>query len=253
MTIFQAVFLAVVQGLTEFLPVSSSGHLVLFQKIFGFSNPPVFFDVLLHLGTLGSIIIFFKKDLWNLFFDLKKNTHTLKYLILGTIPAVLFGYLFNLQLESTFNSLILVAIAWIFFGLILVLTSKIKNKTKEMTWQDSLLVGFFQALALIPGISRSGSTISAGLLRGLSHESAFKFSFLLAIPAILGATIWESKDIHFAEINLFQDILAIVVSGVVGYLSLRILQKMLKSNMFFYFGYYCMSLGIITLLILAML
>jgi undecaprenyl-diphosphatase len=253
MTIFQAVFLAVVQGLTEFLPVSSSGHLVLFQKIFGFSNPPVFFDVLLHLGTLGSIIIFFKKDLWNLFFDLKKNTHTLKYLILGTIPAVLFGYLFNLQLESTFNSLILVAIAWIFFGLILVLTSKIKNKTKEMTWQDSLLVGFFQALALIPGISRSGLTISAGLLRGLSHESAFKFSFLLAIPAILGATIWESKDIHFAEINLFQDILAIVVSGVVGYLSLRILQKMLKSNMFFYFGYYCMSLGIITLLILAML
>ncbi|MGI5826667.1 MAG: undecaprenyl-diphosphate phosphatase [Patescibacteria group bacterium] len=253
MTIFQAVFLAVVQGLTEFLPVSSSGHLVLFQKIFGFSNPPVFFDVLLHLGTLGSIIIFFKKDLWNLFFDLKKNTHTLKYLILGTIPAVFFGYLFNLQLESTFNSLILVAIAWIFFGLILFLTSKIKNKTKEITWQDSLIVGFFQALALIPGISRSGLTISAGLLRGLSHESAFKFSFLLAIPAILGATIWEAKDIHFTEINLFQDILAIVVAGVVGYLSLRILQKMLKSNMFFYFGYYCMSLGIITLLILAML
>lgn len=243
MTISQALILALVQGATEFLPVSSTGHLVLFQKLFNFPTPPIFFDVLLHFGTLGSILVFFRKDLAELIVNWKKQKKFWGFLILGSMPAVIAGLLFSSTIEAVFNSLVLVGAAWILFGAALLLTSGLKTMSKEMTWKDCLFVGMFQALALIPGISRSGTTISAGLARKLSRESAFKFSFLLGIPAIFGAAVWEMKDVSLSEISLAREGFSVLVAGLVGYLSLLVLRRVLVSDRFFLFGYYCLGLG----------
>lgn len=249
MSLFEALFLALVQGLTEFLPISSSGHLVLFQKLLGIVRPPIFFDILLHLGTLGSIVIFFRKEIGDLLLNWRKQLNTWLFIILGSIPAAFAGFFFNSKVESAFNSLLLVGIAWIFFGTLLLLTSKlkIKNRPKKITWKDSLFVGIFQALALLPGISRSGSTISAGLIRELPRETAFKLSFLLAIPAILGATILEIKDVNSVQAFSPIPILSMLIAGTVGYFALVLLQKTLKSEKFYLFGFYCLVVGALTL------
>jgi undecaprenyl-diphosphatase len=251
MTPLEALFLATIQGLTEFLPISSSGHLVLFQKILGMVRPPIFFDILLHLGTLGSIVIFFRKEIGDLFLHWRKQLNTWLLIFIGSIPAALAGFLFNSKVESAFNSLLLVGMAWIFFGgwLLLTLKVKIENKPRQITWKDSLFVGVFQALALLPGISRSGSTISAGLMRRLPRESAFRFSFLLAIPAILGATILEMKEVNLKEAFSPVAFLSMLTAGVTGYLALVLLQKTLKSGKFYLFGFYCLAIGALTLLL----
>lgn len=249
MNIYQAFFLAIIQGLTEFLPVSSSGHLVLFQKLFQLAAPPVFFDVLLHLGTLGSIVIFFWKDIWDLIINWKKRLSTWIFIILGSIPAAFLGFFLNSKIESVFNSLLLVGFAWLGFGIILLMTSKLKAQKKDMTWKDALWVGVAQSIALLPGISRSGSTISAGLARNLPRDSAFRFSFLLAIPAILGATVLEAKDANLSQIFALTPVLSMVIAGLVGYFALVLLQKVLKSEKFYLFGYYCLSIGLLTFLL----
>jgi undecaprenyl-diphosphatase len=251
MTPFEALFLATIQGLTEFLPISSSGHLVLFQKILGIVRPPIFFDVLLHLGTLGSIVVFFRKEIGDLLFHWRRQLDTWLLILLGSVPVALAGLLFNSKVELAFNSLWLVGAAWIFFGSWLLLTGKVKsvNKAKPITWKDSLFVGVFQALALLPGISRSGSTISAGLIRQLPRESAFRFSFLLAIPAILGATFLEIKEVSLEEAFSLIPFLSMLIAGVVGYLALVLLQKTLKSEKFCLFGFYCLAIGVLALLL----
>lgn len=245
MTFFEAIFLASVQGLTEFLPISSSGHLVFFQKALAIAGPPVFFDVLLHLGTLGSIVIFFRKEIWDLVFNWEKQINAWSFIILGSIPAAFAGLIFNAKLKATFDSLWLVGVAWALFGALLLLTSKlkIKDRPKKITWRDSLFVGIFQAMALLPGISRSGSTISAVLIRDFSQQTAFKLSFLLAIPAILGATILEIKEDGFAQAFSPLPILSMLMAGVVGYFALLLLQKSLKSEKFYLFGFYCLAIG----------
>lgn len=249
MNIFQAFFLALVQGLTEFLPVSSSGHLVLFQKIFSLESPPVFFDILLHLGTLGSILVFFWKDIRELVANWRKHLNVWFFIILGTLPAALLGFLLNSQVEFIFNSLTLTAAAWIIFGLVLLLTAKLKVGKKEVNWKDALLIGLAQSAALLPGISRSGSTISAALARKTSREEAFRFSFLLAIPAILGAIILEIRSYSLSAIFKPVPVLAMFLAGMVGYGALALLQKVLKSEKFYLFGYYCLALGFFSLII----
>ena len=251
MTFLQSVFLAVIQGLTEFLPVSSSGHLVFFQKILGIVQPPVFFDILLHLGTLGAIVVFFRKEIRDLLFHWQRQLKTWLFLFLGSIPATLAGFFFNSKIELFFNSLWLVGIAWVIFGSWLLLTSKLTKgkKTRSMTWKDSLFIGIFQALALLPGISRSGSTISAGLIRQQPRESAFRFSFLLAIPAILGATVLEMKEVGLKEAFSPVAFLSMLIAGVVGYLTLVLLQKALRSEKFYLFGFYCLAIGTLALLL----
>ena len=252
MNVFQALFLSIVQGLTEFLPVSSSGHLVLFQKLFGIVDPPVLFDVLLHLGTLFAIVVFFWKDIVSLIVDWKKKKNLWLFLITGSIPAAIFGFLLNSKIDEIFNSLTLVSVSWIFFGLLLLLSHKfkfsksnLKRREDEAKIEDGLIVGLFQAIALFPGVSRSGSTIIGGLWQKFSRETAFKMSFLLSIPAILGAAALKLKDGQLSSLNLGTGILAIIISGVVGYFSLLVLQKILKSDKFYYFGFYCLALGIL--------
>lgn len=252
MTIFQAFFLAIVQGLTEFLPVSSSGHLVLFQKIFQMGKPPIVFDVLLHLGTLTAVFIFFRKEIYSLVKNWRLRKNVWLFLIIGTIPAAVFGYFLNSRIGEVFNSLRLLSFSWIFFGLLLLISyyfkfkkSHLDKRTDSASWKDGLIVGLFQAIALFPGVSRSGMTMIGSFWRGFNKNSSFELSFFLSIPAILGAAVLELKDGHFNGISLPIKFMGILVAGIVGYLSLIILQKVLKSDKFYYFGFYCLALGIL--------
>ena len=240
MNLFQILILSVVQGITEFLPISSSGHLVIFQKIFGLSQPPVYFDILLHLGTLVSIVFFFRNELFVLLKDLQKNIKIWNAIIIGSVPAIIVGFLLKAGIDNIFNSLSLVGILMIIGSFILfstkaaakLKTSK-KENLKEISVWDAFFVGIFQAIAILPGISRSGSSITGGLWKNLSKETAFKFSFFLSIPAILGAVILKVKDIQFINVSFFESLLAMLVSAVVGYFSLKYLEKTLKSEKFY--------------------
>lgn len=267
MHLYQAIFLSIVQGITEFLPISSSGHLVLFQKVFGITDPPVLFDVLLHLGTLFAILVFFGKDIFSLIVDWKKKKNIWLFLVTGSIPAAILGFFLNSKINEIFNSLFLLGSAWMFFGLLLLVSYKfptssttrsglrgaskidLKKKEDDVIAKDGLVVGLFQALALLPGISRSGSTIIGGLWRGFSRETAFKMSFLLSIPAILGAAVLKLKDSHLNGIGVPVGVISIFLAAVVGYFSLKFLQKILKSDKFYLFGFYCLAIGILTLIL----
>ncbi len=257
MSFFEVLFLAIVQGLTEFLPISSSGHLVIFQKILGFSKAPVLFDVLLHVGTLGAIIFYFRKGLEQIISGLtqkkKESVNTLWLVFLGTIPAALVGGLFEKQISSAFNSPQTVGLTFLATAGLLFSTRLIKHQNKcfnQLKWFDALFIGIFQAAAILPGISRSGSTISSGLWRGFSQETAFTFSFYLAIPAIFGALILEARDLFsYSQTELIQGVAGMIIAGIVGFFALKVLEKVLKSTKFFWFGIYCLVLGIIILLI----
>lgn len=254
MTIFQSLFLAVVQGITEFLPISSSGHLVLFQKLFGITTPPVFFDVLLHLGTLGAILVYFRKEIVNLIKEWRENINIWVLLIIATIPAVIIGLCINNMIEDIFSSLWLVGLMWLVMGIMLLLTKKMeKNGTKEKLGEiknkDALIIGIFQAFALFPGISRSGSTIFGGLLKKINSKTAFAFSFLLAIPAILGATILQLISNKPNSVDLLNGLLPMLLAGIVGYYTLKFLQKTLISNKFYLFGFYCLAIGTLAVII----
>lgn len=252
MTFSQAIFLAIVQGVTEFLPISSSGHLVLLQKIFHLSEPPVLFDVFLHLGSLGAILFFFRKRLIALVKEWRDKERQWVFLIVGSIPAAFFGFLLNSKIEIIFNSLRLLGIMWVGFGIFLLATKILEvrkgvDDLEKITWKDALVVGLFQAISLFPGVSRSGSTIVGGLWCKLSSETAFYLSFLLSIPAILGATLLKLKDGSMGGVGLGSGIISVFIAGLVGYFSLKFLEKSLKSDKFYLFGLYCLILGIIVL------
>ena len=252
MNIGQVIVLAIVQGLTEFLPISSSGHLVIFQKLLGLSEAPVDLDVLLHFGTLMAIIFFFKKELLDLFKNLKKDTGLLQLIFIGSLPAGLVGLIFKKNLENSFNSLLIVGICYLVTAIFLFSTRFIRLKRsgslEQIKISDAFLIGIFQALAVLPGISRSGSTIVVGWWRGLSGSASFSFSFLLAIPAIIGAVILELPDIFAKSDHLGYSLLGMLISVVIGLFSLKFLQNVLKNRKLYLFGFYCFTLGILILL-----
>lgn len=252
MTIFQALILAFVQGLTEFIPVSSSGHLVIIQNLLGFDSPPVFFDVVLHAGTLLAVIIFFRQDIIQLITNWQKNSQFIIGLIIASIPAGIVGVLLSNYLESIFSSTKLVGVTLLITGSILLLTRWIKTiKTVDTPYiHQSILIGLFQAIAVLPGISRSGSTISAGLFTGLKPQAAFRYSFLLAIPAILGAVFVQIQNTPLNSINWGITVFGFMIAFIVGFLSLKILGRMIQKGKLYYFSFYCFSLGLICLLFL---
>lgn len=245
----QAIILAIVQGVTEFLPISSSGHLVIMQKLFNFSQPPVLFDIFVHVGTLGAIIIYFKKELKII---IRKNK-ILLMVVIGTLPAAVIGFFLQNYIVQIFNSLRMVGISLLITAGLLFSSKFIKEPSRDfkyLNWKDALFVGFFQALAILPGVSRSGSTIVSGLWRGLKRENAFIFSFSLAIPAILGALVLQVPALFDSPyFYLNQSILGMIVAGIVGYFTLRILEKTLKSTKFHWFSVYCLILGLIVLIV----
>jgi len=253
MSLGLASFLAIVQGLTEFLPISSSGHLVLFQKLFNLSQPPIFFDIMVHLGTTFAIIFFFRSDLYRLivgFFKKDRDQRSLLLnLILASIPAGLLGLLLKPFLGTIFDSFLILGFGWFLTAFLLFSSRKLTEGVKagqNLTWSKSLVVGIFQAIAILPGVSRSGSTIVGGLFNKLSLTESFRFSFLLSIPAVLGAALLEIKDLR--EVSyLPQSLLATLIAGIVGYFALLFLKRVLLSHRFYYFWLYCLLLGLISI------
>ena len=254
MTTLEAIILGIVQGIAEFLPISSSGHLIVLQRVFGMEEPALTFDIVVHVGSLLAIVIVFWRDIWALIKNpFQKMTGLL---IVGTIPVVVAGFFLRNAIENYFRTGIWLAAAFTVTGFILLLADKFKKLPKEekdITYMDALIVGFFQALALPPGITRSGTTIMGGLSRGINREAAAKFSFMLAIIAIAGAGTLEliqvlRGEVPSGNVGFTQMAIGFIASFVVGYFSIRLLLKLIKACKLKYFSYYVWVLAALILL-----
>ena len=244
MSFLLAIFLGAVQGVTEFLPISSSGHLVLLQKIWGTAEPSPFFNTLLHLGTLLAVLLFFGPP-----FAKAMGGKVLKKIMIGTLPIVVAGLVVQPFVEEIFGSLLVVGVGYFITAGLLFWSKSFstgQKKFTELTLRQTLLIGGFQAIALFPGISRSGATIVEGLAQKLSREEAFRFSFYLSIPAVIGANLLQLKDL--SSINFLpQSLVGMLGAFVVGYVSLKLLQKVLMAGKLYYFSGYCLLVGAISL------
>lgn len=273
MDLLYAILLGILQGLTEFLPISSSGHLVIAQDIFNIQEADLAFDVILHVGTLVAVLVYYWRDVLNLiseFFILigdfikgKKPRlldHSRPYrvlmimIIIATIPTAIIGLVFDDLFSRLFESADFVGYALIVTGILLWIANSMvsgRKNIKNMTAWDAVTVGLVQGLAITPGISRSGSTIFAGLVRGLNRELATRFSFLLSIPAILGAVVLEGKDV-FESASTVHEVVPVlagfIAAAVSGYLAIHFLISVLQKKKLNYFSYYCWALGLMTIL-----
>lgn len=268
MDILDAIWLGLLQGLTEFLPVSSSGHLVILQHFLGIDEPQIFFDVMLHVGTLGSIIFVYFRDIRTIatvflssIFTADSYRHPVKKIkaaselkflwlvILGTIPTVIIALIFKKWLKSAFDYPAVAASMLIVTGLLLQMPRLRKTETERaLNSLDAVRIGIMQGVAIMPGISRSGSTISTALFTGISPKTAARYSFLLSIPAIIGATILELKDLTEIAIPIFTLLIGTLTAFLVGYFALRFLIGMLNRGKLHVFSYYCWGLGVIVLI-----
>lgn len=246
MDISSAIFLGILQGLTEFLPVSSSGHLVIAQSLIpGFSQPSILFDVIVHTGTLFAVLFFFRKKIFKL---------TKKYLLIlliGTIPAAFVGLFLDSYVEPLFESVKVVGLALLITGIFNLLVDKLETAKEKISKKESFIVGLFQAFAIIPGISRSGSTIFASSKLGIKRKEAAEFSFLLSVPAVAGATfleLFETGSAIAASYSFY--IVGFLFSFIAGYFAIKIVFSLLIEKRFKLFGYYCLLLGVTTLVFL---
>jgi undecaprenyl-diphosphatase len=265
MTILQALILGIVQGLAEMLPISSSAHLVLLPWFFHFPDPGLAFDVALHLGTLLGILLFFWKDWLKIFTDFLKLIRTRKvetfeqklsgFLVLASIPGAVFGYLLESKAETVFRNPLLIAGTLVFMGVVLVIVDR-ENREKrtlnEMRTKDCLIIGLSQAIAIVPGISRSGATITTGLFAGFKREDAAKFSFLMSVPIIAGAGLLKLKDLPFSEITSMPFLVGFAAAVVSSIFAISFLLRFVRNHKFTIFAYYRFILAaiiIITLII----
>lgn len=250
MTIFDAVLLGIIQGLTEFLPISSSGHLVITQALLGVKESGVAFEILVHLGSLCAVLIYFRKSILKIITGLfDKNDKQAKlmtlYLIVGTVPTVLIVLLIKDYIDTAFTMPALAAVMLLVTGMILLSTKFIQKKELALNNKKSFLIGFGQALAILPGISRSGTTISVGMLLGVKPAQAAEFSFLLAIPAILGAVVFKFKEISAVDNSMWPQYFAgFLASFVFSLLAVYLVLSLIRKGKFEYFAYYCFAAGL---------
>ena len=275
MTFLEAILLGILQGLTEFLPVSSSGHLVLAQQFLGLKEPLVFFDVMLHVGTLAAVLVAYRDAIGRLVIgglSALGDTHfwrkpratlntsaELKFIwliLIGSIPTGIIAVVFKTQLESFFDEVRIVSTMLILTGIILQLprlrrekTDRSDPSTEELKTWHAPLIGIAQGCAITPGISRSGTTISLALFLGIPAKTAAEYSFLLSIPAILGAVALKIRDLGDTTIPLYIVGTGMLASFIVGYIALRCLLVVLNRGKFSVFSYYCVALGLTSLLI----
>lgn len=249
-----AMLLGVIQGLTEFLPVSSSGHLAIAQYFINdFSQPGVFFDIVVHLGTLFAVLLYFRNEVMLLLRGLtpgdagRDGRRLIGLLTIATIPAIIAGLSIGDRIRQSFESLSAIGFALCVTGGLLLLTPRFVSGIKrlsELSKPDALVVGLFQALALFPGISRSGTTIVGGLVLGVNRYDSARFSFLMSIPAILSATVFNMNDaLSLPSGVIFAYLAAFVSAFVVGYVAIHLVVRLLASERFHLFGYYCLLLG----------
>ncbi|RMG38768.1 MAG: undecaprenyl-diphosphatase UppP [Methanobacteriota archaeon] len=267
-TLLKAILLGIVQGLTEFLPISSSGHLVLFEAILNYQEGGLAFEVFVHFGTLVAVFIVFRKDIIQMIRWLPSLPAFIKrgmkiqeeedkykaltlFIIIGSIPAAFFGLLFEDAVEEMFSSHIIALVALFVTGIIMWSSRYAQEHQPFMNWRHSLLIGFAQAFAIIPGISRSGSTIVTGMWLGINRETSARFSFLLSIPVILGASLLKFK--HLLEspppgrelINLTA---ATIAAAIAGYLAIILLLNIIRKQKLEWFGVYCVLVSIFGLI-----
>ena len=272
MTTIEAIVLGILQGLTEFLPVSSSGHLVLFQHLFGLKEAELFFDVCVHLGTLVAVIIVFRHEIIKIisvllqlvapggqkekFLQKMESEPELKMavlIVIGSIPTAILGLLFASIADRLFSSTLIAGLMLMVTGLLLWITRKAEThalaaRDGHLTTAKAFIIGIVQGLAIIPGISRSGSTISTGLLLGVDRETAARYSFLLSIPAIVGAGLLSLKD-GFSQTNpvIWTSLLGAVTAAIVGYGALKSLLQMVKKGRLYVFAPYCWLVGLLAI------
>lgn len=259
MSIIEAAFLGVVQGLTEFLPVSSSGHLVIFQNLLKIDEPGVLFEIMVHIGTLLAVIIYFRKDVYHLIAaifqwqkgrseEVRSYQRLLFYIIVATCVTGILGIAFQDLFESFFDNLLLVGCMLLVTGLILFISDRIKDTSREeLNLGTSLLIGFAQSVAIIPGISRSGATISTAIFTRLTRETAARFSFLLSIPAILGAALLNITDLSQVmkiDGTGISYIIGGISAAIVSYFAIMFLISLIKKAKLSYFSIYCWIIGI---------
>ena len=263
MEFVKAILLGIIQGATEFLPVSSSGHLVLGSHILGFKEQGLIFDVMLHLGTLASVLIVFRKEIremvaapfkWLTGTRDESTEHFLLwdlYVIVATVPAVIIGLGFKDSLEKMFTSTLVVCLMLIVTGTLMILTRYLSDRGNRINGGRSLLIGCAQACAIIPGLSRSGSTIFAGMLLGVNRETVARFSFIMSIPAILGAAVLHFKDVlaHPPSTDVLINLAAgTMASAFTGYFAIILLLDVIKKNRLPWFGYYCLAVAFVGLI-----
>ena len=268
----QAIILGVIQGLTEFFPVSSSGHLVIFQQMMGLKEPVLMFDISLHVGTLAAIVLYYFNDIISIFKSLIRSVSCrmggqagelskaeitdikMAWLIVaGSLPTAVIGFGFHMISDVLFSSMIIVGASLMITGGVLLGTRWVnqgKNSGSNFSIKQALLIGVIQGLAVIPGISRSGSTISAALLIGVNRDIAIRYSFLLSIPAILGALVLQIFTDSAGAGNVSLGIIAtgLLTSLIVGYAALSLLVKMVQKGHLYFFTPYCFVLGAVVLI-----
>jgi undecaprenyl-diphosphatase len=236
------IFYALIQSATEFLPISSSGHLSLVSNII--DKPDLFFFTFLHLASLLAVLIFTRKQIFSLLKFDSASIRLLSKIIIATIPAGLFGFFFHKKIEQMFSSYLFLFFAFLFTGIVLLIT-KFKFREKKPSTIGALFIGLMQSIALFPGVSRSGMTISAGIFSGMKREDSFKFSFLLFIPLTLGAFLLEIKNFYMSS----SMVVGFIVCFVFSLIFLNLLNRILLGGNFWIFSIYCFILSIICLLL----
>ena len=266
MNLIESTVLGLIQGLTEFLPISSSGHLVIFERLFHIEANDLVFEVFVHFGTLMAVLFYFREKLLAVAGSIirwfsrarksesdKANIKLFWYLILGTVPAAFIGLLFKDYIELAFASPQWASGMLLVTAVILLSTRWAMREDRNLNEGRTIIIGFAQALAMMPGISRSGSTISAGMFLRMKKSEAAEFSFLLSIPAIIGATVLQIpqfiRDITNADL-VINYLIGAIVAAVVGYISITYLMRIIKKGKFFYFGLYCAVVGLLGVLFL---
>ena len=277
MTLFQAIIYGIIQGLTEFLPISSTAHLRIVPALLGWGDPGAAFTAVIQFGTLVAVLSYFSKDIVSILRAVlhgifKKSLFQTRESVMGwmiaagTVPVVVLGLLFKKDIETTLRSLYVIAASMIGLALVLLVAELLEKKRirdgvqlktlGEISWLDAILIGCAQAVALIPGSSRSGVTITGGLFVGLNRETAARFSFLLSLPSVFAAGAYElikqRHELLSTDIGILNLIVATLVSGVVGYLSIEFLLGYLKKHTTYLFIFYRLIVGAALLLLLGM-
>jgi undecaprenyl-diphosphatase len=262
MSTFEAIVLGLVQGLTEFLPISSSGHLRIVPALLGWPDPGTGFTAVIQLGTMAAVLLYFRAELWRIALawvrelrvPFRRRSHEANlgwFIVLGTIPISVFGFVFSDQIESGARSLYLIGSALILFSFVMVLAERIgsqRRRLAEMDGRDGLFVGMAQALALIPGVSRSGATISAGLFRGFDRVAAARYSFLLSVPAVVLSGLFELRKIGGdGGASVGATAVATLVAFVSGYIAIAWLLRYLSTHSLRIFVVYRIALGALVL------
>ena len=266
MSALEAIVLGIVQGLTEFLPISSTAHLRIVPAFAGWEDPGAAFTAVTQLGTMAAVLLYFRHDLWRIARGFlaglrdreKRATLDFRlglYILLGTIPIGVFGLLFSDQIENGARNLTLIGCTLILLGLLLLMAEKVASHTREidsLTMRDGIIIGFAQAAALVPGVSRSGATLTAGLFLGLERTAAARYSFLLSVPAVVLSGAFELRDIGEGEhAAALPTAIATLCAFVVGYASIALLLRWLGNHSTAVFVVYRVGLGALVLVLVA--